>query len=62
MVNICKRILTTTIGTGVQDVINRVQSLESMGQITGVMDDRGKVSSIHLDSANVAHFAWDQIA
>ena len=27
----------------VQDVINRVQNLESMGHITGVMDDRGKV-------------------
>ena len=26
-----------------QDVINRLQGLEEMGRITGVMDDRGKV-------------------
>ena len=26
-----------------QDAINRVQSLEKTGQLSGVMDDRGKV-------------------
>lgn len=26
-----------------QDVINRVEGLEQMGRLTGVMDDRGKV-------------------
>ena len=29
----------------IQDVITRVQSLEKMGQLSGVMDDRGKVLS-----------------
>lgn len=28
---------------GWQDVINRVEGLEQMGRLTGVMDDRGKV-------------------
>ncbi len=27
-------------------MISRVQSLESMGEITGVMDDRGKVTPL----------------
>lgn len=30
-------------GLRTQDVINRIQSLESIGRLTGVMDDRGKV-------------------
>ncbi|KAK9820108.1 hypothetical protein WJX72_006218 [[Myrmecia] bisecta] len=34
--------LAAEFGLRVQDVINRVQSLEAMGRITGVMDDRGK--------------------
>ena len=28
-----------------QDVIQRVQGLEAMGRLSGVMDDRGKVRS-----------------
>ena len=31
-----------------QDVIDRVQNLEAMGHITGVMDDRGKVGVFDL--------------
>lgn len=30
-----------------QDVITRVQSLEQVGQLSGVMDDRGKVQCLH---------------
>jgi len=30
-------------GLRTQDVINRIQSLEAIGRLTGVMDDRGKV-------------------
>lgn len=30
-----------------QDAITRVQSLEKMGHLSGVMDDRGKVSNTH---------------
>ena len=30
-------------GLRTQDVINRIQGLEAMGRLTGVMDDRGKV-------------------
>lgn len=32
----------------IQDVITRVQSLEKMGQLSGVMDDRGKVLTLLL--------------
>ena len=32
-------------GLRTQDVINRIQSLESIGRLTGVMDDRGKVNN-----------------
>ena len=30
-----------------QDAIDRVQSLEASGELTGVMDDRGKVRPSH---------------
>ena len=33
-------------GLRTQDVINRIQSLESIGRLTGVMDDRGKVGTL----------------
>ena len=35
-------------GLRTQDVINRIQSLESIGRLTGVMDDRGKVRSVSV--------------
>ena len=34
--------LAAEFGLRTQDVVSRVQALESMGRITGVMDDRGK--------------------
>ena len=37
-----------------QDVISRVQELDKAGQISGVMDDRGKVSN----AAEVGTHCW----
>ena len=34
--------LAAEFGLRTQDVVSRVQALENMGRITGVMDDRGK--------------------
>ena len=34
--------LAAEFGLRTQDVVSRVQALESMGRVTGVMDDRGK--------------------
>ena len=34
--------LAAEFGLRTQDVVSRVQALETMGRITGVMDDRGK--------------------
>mmetsp|Transcript_20849 Transcript_20849/g.40537 ORF Transcript_20849/g.40537 Transcript_20849/m.40537 type:complete len:328 (+) Transcript_20849:84-1067(+) len=41
--------LAAEFGLKVQDVINRVQGLEQMGYITGVVDDRGKFIFISRD-------------
>eukprot|EP00294_Goniomonas_avonlea_P001992 CAMPEP_0114558946 /NCGR_PEP_ID=MMETSP0114-20121206/10662_1 /TAXON_ID=31324 /ORGANISM="Goniomonas sp, Strain m" /LENGTH=287 /DNA_ID=CAMNT_0001744389 /DNA_START=40 /DNA_END=903 /DNA_ORIENTATION=- len=44
-------------GLRAQDVVNRVTSLESMGRITGVLDDRGKFIFITPEEMNeVAKF------
>ena len=37
---------TKTNWLSLQDAITRVQSLEKMGQLSGVMDDRGKVCGL----------------
>jgi DDRGK domain len=48
--------LAAEFGLRTQDVISRIQGLEAMGRLTGIMDDRGKVGkpcpsvrlSVHL--------------
>lgn len=41
--------LAAEFGLKVQDAINRVNGLEAMGRISGVMDDRGKFIYISLE-------------
>ena len=43
-----------------QDVLDRVQRLEAMGRLTGVIDDRGKFICITLEEMDrVAQFVRD---
>ena len=49
--------LAAEFGLRTQDAVSRVQALEQMGRITGVMDDRGKFIFISRDEmAEVAAF------
>ena len=47
--------LATEFGLRVQDVIERVQALERMGHITGVIDDRGKF--IYISKSEMSEVA-----
>ena len=37
------------------EVIDRINGLEAMGRLTGVMDERGKVSKKGLEAESSAH-------
>ena len=47
--------LAAEFGLRTADAVSRVQALESMGRITGVMDDRGKF--IHISEQEMAKVA-----